>query len=171
MIFIGIDPGLSGALAFWEPSTRALAIFDMPTIDVIRSNKKRRQIDTALLLSHLSAKTERLMRTDMRAAIELSGVRPGEGAVGAHRNGINWGVAYMALVALKIPHEIVSPQMWKHQMRAPADKTSARLRASELMPEHAGMWPLKKHDGRAEAAMIAMWCANCTDRRLSGAMS
>jgi hypothetical protein len=39
----------------------------------------------------------------------------------------------------------------------PAEKDGARARASQLLPQHAGHWPLKKHDGRAEAALIALY--------------
>jgi hypothetical protein len=39
----------------------------------------------------------------------------------------------------------------------PAAKDGARARASQLLPGAADQWPLVKHDGRAEAALIALW--------------
>jgi hypothetical protein len=41
MIFLGIDPGLSGALARWEPATQTLVIHDMPTLRVKPGSAKR----------------------------------------------------------------------------------------------------------------------------------
>jgi hypothetical protein len=38
-----------------------------------------------------------------------------------------------------------------------AAKDGARARASELFRGGAVHWPLVKHDGRVEAALIALW--------------
>lgn len=51
----------------------------------------------------------------------------------------------------------VTPQVSKKALAAPAAKDGARARASQLLPAHAQLWPLKKHDGRAESAMIAVF--------------
>jgi hypothetical protein len=42
---------------------------------------------------------------------------------------------------------------------APAGKDGARARASQLIPSAAHHWPLKKHDGRAEAALLAFYAS------------
>jgi hypothetical protein len=42
-------------------------------------------------------------------------------------------------------------------LRVPAEKDGARARASQLIPAGASWWPLVKHDGRAEAALIALY--------------
>ena len=39
----------------------------------------------------------------------------------------------------------------------PADKNASRRRASEFFPDCADQWKLAKHDGRAEAAMLAWY--------------
>jgi crossover junction endodeoxyribonuclease RuvC len=46
---------------------------------------------------------------------------------------------------------------WKKSLGVPADKYAARMRASQLLPEFAHNWPLKKHDGRAEASLISLY--------------
>ena len=52
---------------------------------------------------------------------------------------------------------VVHPQRWKRELGVPAGKDGARARASQLLPQAAGQWPLKKHDGRAEAALISVF--------------
>jgi crossover junction endodeoxyribonuclease RuvC len=39
----------------------------------------------------------------------------------------------------------------------PAGKDAARARACELLPRLADRWPLVKHHGRAEAALLALY--------------
>ncbi len=39
----------------------------------------------------------------------------------------------------------------------PQGKDGSRLRVSELMPAYAECWRRAKDDGRAEAALIALW--------------
>lgn len=73
--------------------------------------------------------------------------------------GKSYGAVLGALAALEIPVTHVTPQRWKKALSVRPGKDAARLRASELLPEHSNTWKLKKHDGRAEAAMIAYYGA------------
>jgi crossover junction endodeoxyribonuclease RuvC len=61
------------------------------------------------------------------------------------------------LAALGVPMSFVAPATWKRALQVPAAKDGARARASQLLPAAAGHWPLVKHDGRAEAALIALY--------------
>jgi hypothetical protein len=47
----------------------------------------------------------------------------------------------------------------------PKAKDGARARASQLLPAGVQLWPLVKHDGRAEAALLALYGV----RQLGGA--
>jgi crossover junction endodeoxyribonuclease RuvC len=57
---------------------------------------------------------------------------------------------------------MVRPNIWKKAIGCPKDKDMARMLASRLLPQHSDNWPLKKHDGRAEAALIALYGLNKT---------
>ena len=57
-----------------------------------------------------------------------------------------------------------SPRRWKRALHVPKAKDAARARASQLLPEAAHQWRLRKHDGRAEAALLALYGA----RQLTG---
>lgn len=150
---IGIDPGLTGALALMTGD--ALYITDLPIHEIRKGKQTKREIDTHRLVAIL--RDCAVHRPTVW--IENVSTRPGEGAVGAFTFGKTVGLITGAAIALDLPIEKVSPQHWKRGLNVLADKEATRARASALMPRHAGLWPLKKHHGRAEAALIALWGA------------
>ena len=152
-MILACDPGLSGAFAFWpsEPEP-ALHISDMPTTLMKTSKgKERRFIDErgVFNLIYCSGAT-RLVIEDVNGA-------PGQSAPAAFSFGYGVGIIIGAAIATGLEIERVPASVWKRAMRAPADKRGSRARASELMPASAHLWPLAKHDGRAEAAMLALY--------------
>ena len=62
-----------------------------------------------------------------------------------------------ARAACLLSENLVTPQLWKKAMRLVADKDAARQRAVQLFPERAEWFRRVKDDGRAEAAMIALY--------------
>lgn len=147
---MGIDPGLSGALALYGRDG-ALEVRDIPTLQL----KTKRIIDEyalARIIDDWSSLIESVW-------LEQVGVRPGEGAVGAFTFGRGYGLIRGVCVASFLTIHDVTPQSWKASLRVKGDKDESRLRASALFPRHGGLWPLKKHDGRAEAALIALYGA------------
>ena len=154
MKLIGIDVGVNGALANLDPQAGSLDVIDMPTLNLTKS---RRALDPTALANYF----DQFSGEKVIVFIELSWPRPDDGAIAAFTFGMNYGIALMWAVANFIRTEKVSPQKWKRDMGIPAGagKDASRGRASQLMPRHAHFWPLKKHDGRAEAALIACWGA------------
>ena len=73
----------------------------------------------------------------------------------ANANGVILGV----LASRSVPLLLVSPVSWKRALGVPKAKDGARARASQLLPEAAHQWRLKRHDGRAEAALLALYGA------------
>lgn len=153
MIIMSADPGLSGAIAFYDTQRGDLNVYDMPTLKAGTGSK--RVVDIDALVREIGGRADYLDH----AFVEAVGTRPGEGAVGAFSFGTGYGALLGIIAALKIPRTLVRPQTWKKALGVPAEKDGARARASQLMPKHAHLWPLKKHDGRSEACMIALWGA------------
>lgn len=143
---LGIDPGLSGALALYGVDG-SLEVVDIPTLQL-----KKRVIDEYALARIIDDWSSRICEV----WLEQVGVRPGEGAVGAFTFGRGYGALRGICAANFLPIVDVTPAAWKGALRVSSDKDAARARASALLPRHAGQWPLKKHDGRAEAALIAL---------------
>ena len=147
---LGIDPGLSGAVALLTPDGE-LFVHDIPTLDV-GGRKRPDAVGLAHMFDAYAAQAPSVW-------IEDVGVRPGEGAVGAFSFGKGVGMLLGVAAAHFMPVEVVRPATWKKAMGLPtgATKDESRARASALLPQHAGLWPLKKHDGRAESALIALY--------------
>lgn len=155
-LLIGIDPGVSGALAVRSTGGRLLGVRDMPTLQA-EGKKGRRIIDGPALLRLLGELAKRYSAQGLAAVLEEVRSMPRDGHVGAFAFGRGFGTIETALAACAIPFAAVRPQVWKKALGVTADKDQARAIASRLMPEGAALWPLKKHDGRAEAALIALY--------------
>jgi len=162
MGMIGIDPGLGGAIAHcWrnnlETSLRPKAVeyeckvWDMPTFEIVRGKKKKRDLDLGTLSDILYA------LRDWEAFVEQVGAMPGQGVTSMFAFGKAYGAPLGMLAAFQIPMTLVTPQKWKKALGVPKGKDAARQRATQLLPTSAVQWPLKKHDGRAEAALIAYY--------------
>jgi crossover junction endodeoxyribonuclease RuvC len=146
----GIDPGLSGAIAMLRDDG-ALFVTDMPTVEVRRAGTTRRLVDRGALARAFD-------RTDLRHVyLELVGARPGQSAGSGMTTARNAGIVEGVVVANYHPVDVIAPAAWKRAMRCPAGKDGARARATELMPACAGLWTRKRDDGRAEAALIALY--------------
>ncbi len=158
MIYVGIDPGITGAIALIAPDGSA-RVKDMPIITIEKKTKTKkgnvahkRMIDKQALVTILKT----LVGFEVHIFLEQVGVMPGEGSVGAFSFGKGCGIIEGAIAALGLPLTMVTPMAWKKVMvtgKGGRDKNVSRLRCQELFPQvdcH-----LKKHDGRAEAVLIA----------------
>jgi crossover junction endodeoxyribonuclease RuvC len=143
---LGIDPGAAGAVAVVEGG-KLVAVHDMPAIEV----RGKRRVDGAALAAIVRA------LAPAAAVVELVGAMPGQGVSSMFAFGKATGIVLGVLAGLGIPVTEVAPVQWKRALRVPADKGGARLRASQLFPTAAAHWQRVKDDGRAEAAMIALY--------------
>lgn len=153
---LGIDPGLSGALAFYEPDGGGLEVVAMPTLMI----GTKRRIDEYALARIIDDRASRIGEV----WLEQVGTRPGEGAVGAFTFGRGYGLLRGICVANFLTIHDVTPKSWKAAMRVSGDKDEARAKASALFPRHAHLWATKSRDGLAEAALIALYGARTITR-------
>lgn len=155
---IGVDPGLSGAIAFYQPFGDLLEIEDIPVFALVRAGKTKRDMDVQSLVTIFRRRRidPRLM-PGVHVWLEQVGAMPGQGVSSMFAFGQVFGIIKGVLAALSIPMTLVPPVRWKKAIGVPAAKDGARARASQLLPGHANLWPLVKHDGRAEAALIAYY--------------
>lgn len=152
-LILGIDVGLSGALAFrWEDGE--LRVVDTPTLTIERGRKTKREMDLSRLATMLEDHRDK-HPGEIHAYVEQVGAMPGQGVTSMFAFGKSYGVVLGALAALQVPYTLVHPAMWKRAMQVPQGKDGARQRASQLLPGSADQWPLKKDHNRAEAALIA----------------
>lgn len=149
MIAVGIDPGLHGAIAWLDGRTCSIA--DMPVLSFKRGKSARHNLDSHTLAAAIKTKLPD------HAFIEEAQAMPGQSAYATGVFFQTYGEIRGILIALDVPFTVVHPRKWKTALVVPAGKDAARARASQLLPEHAHHWPLKKDHGRAEAALVALY--------------
>lgn len=149
---LGIDPGSSGALSFYDGNE--LIIFDMPFFEIKKGKTVRKKIDFVELV-----KIIRNNKPD-HAYLENVSAQFGNGAAAAFSFGWACACVENAVLSSFVPFTLVTPQAWKKAMQVSADKDAARMRASQLLPSHAHNWDRKKDHNRAESALIALYGYN-----------
>jgi crossover junction endodeoxyribonuclease RuvC len=153
MITVGVDPGLSGAVGVLQDG-RFVAVEDMPVV-VKGAGVVKNEVSPAALLAVLR---ERVPPVDSVAAvIERVSSRPGEGVASSFSLGDSFGVARAVLSVARVELTYVTPAQWKKHFKLTADKELSRALALRLFPEAAYSLRFKKHDGRAEALLLARW--------------
>lgn len=155
-LIAGIDPGLGGAFAVYDTTAEALVgAWDMPVFKRIVNKRERKRLD--LVAIHNTLAGFEVMGVDVLWIEDVAG-RGNQ--VGGATLSFGVGVIHGICTAIKLRLETVSPGAWKARMRAPAGKEGATQRAEALFPRQRGLFRGPqggKLDGRAEAAMIALY--------------
>jgi crossover junction endodeoxyribonuclease RuvC len=154
-LILGIDPGLSGALAIYDSTHRKLVdVVDMP---LTKFKDKKSSIDTLSLTLFLA----RYAKSLRFAVVEEVSAMPGQGVVSMFRFGESVGILKGMLSTYFVPTHFVRPQVWKLTFNLSSDKNLSRERAAALFPDGCQANPdpfgRKKDDGRAEASLLAVW--------------
>jgi crossover junction endodeoxyribonuclease RuvC len=148
-MIISIDPGLTGAIAYFTNEGLLNYIEDMPITAKI--NGKGNQVN-ANLLSELFVDVD-------RAIIERVHAMPGQGVTSVFSFGRSLGVIEGILAANQIPIEWITPQKWKkHFSLLGKPKDASRTLAIELYPNHLDLFKRKKDNGRSDAVLIGLSC-------------
>lgn len=151
MRHIGMDPGLSGAIAVLTDDT--LQIHDMPVMTVDRNGKAKRQVSANELAELLNLHAGK----DCHVYCERVSAMAGQGVTSVFSFGRSFGMIEGILAALKMPVTFVAPATWVKGVGRGPGKDASRSRAMELFPEYQHMFKRVKDDGRADAALIAHW--------------
>ena len=140
MIYLGIDPGKTGALALLDAYTLRVTCHDMPGT-------------TAELHDLISGLPE------IRAcALEKLFAGPVMGRAALCTMFADFGILKGALMWRSIPFQEVQPSKWKAALGLSKDKNASREKAMQFFPEDTCQFKRVKDHGRAEAALLAWWC-------------
>jgi hypothetical protein len=88
---------------------------------------------------------------------------PRQGVASAFNFGVGFGSVLAVLQARHIAIELVTPAVWKRAMGLSADKRASLDKARLLYP--TADLGLAKHDGRAEALLLAHWALTRVQQR------
>ncbi len=128
-------------------------VADMPVVDKF--------VSAPLLQAILS---EMVCGDESFVVIEHVASMPKQGVASTFKFGMSFGVALGVVGGMDLPSTLVRPAKWKRDMGLTSDKERSRRLAIERWPNHADSFKLKKHDGRAEAALLALWYYERADR-------
>ena len=142
---MAIDPGLSGAVAWFFPShPELISAEDLPTAG--------HEIDAAALRRRVDQMHPNI------GLIEAVAARPGQGVTSMFRFGQSFGTIIGVVAGAGIPLHRTSPARWKKHFQLGSEKEASRALAIRLWP-NSPHFERKKDHGRAEAALIARFAA------------
>jgi crossover junction endodeoxyribonuclease RuvC len=151
MLVVAIDPGLTGALGFLRDGAY-VAVEDMPVVlkgvGSVKNEVSPQGMKT-LIRGHLQPGEA------VVSVIEKVGAMPGQGVSSVFSLGDSYGAARAVLATAGFELVQVHPATWKKYFKLTSDKELSRALATRLFP--AAPLHLKKHDGRAEALLLARW--------------
>ena len=151
MKIIGIDPGLSGAIAILE-NNKVLNIFEMPVMSEGKKNK--RQLNSAQLVKLLKDNISE--NEEVSVVVEQVNAMPGQGVTSMFNFGQTFGAIKGVCAALRLPIFFVRPSKWKkHFELINSSKDSSRTKAIEMYPSLSDGLAKKKDVNKSDAILIA----------------
>ena len=158
-LYVGMDPGLNGAVAIIDSKGKAKAVFDTPTV----GQGKKRRLSPIMLRMALRRRVEG-HRLD--SAIESVHAYQGESAGSSFAFGRTLGV--LEAVATEFGHVgYYLPKDWQATFGLPGGKEGRALSIEEakvVFPEAVGHLQRKKDHGRAAALLIARHHLSLTEK-------
>jgi len=159
MVYVGIDPGLSGAVATIY-SDGTVDLIDTPVMMTTKKGGKSKNDYLPYQMAAMLADKEKCL-----VFIESVHAMPGQGSTSMFRFGYGCGLWEGIIAALGLSLTKVTPQAWKKElMKGMKDKDAARIRAQELFPNCTKELSRKKDCGRADALLIAEYGRRVTGR-------
>ena len=152
MLIIGIDPGISGSICFFEDG-KILDVIEMPVMTEGKKNKK--QVNGAQIYNEF---LKRINEKDdqIRVVIEQVSAMPGQGVTSMFNFGQSYGILKGICSAMQLPMFFVRPAKWKKYFNLiNSQKDASRTRAIEIFPYFSPQLSKKKDSNKADAILIA----------------
>ena len=152
MLIIGIDPGISGSICFFEDG-KILEVIEMPVMTEGKKNKK--QVNGAQIYNEF---LKRINEKDdqIRVVIEQVSAMPGQGVTSMFNFGQSFGILKGICSAMQLPMFFVRPAKWKKYFNLiNSQKDASRTRAIEIFPYFSTQLSKKKDSNKADAILIA----------------
>ena len=152
MLIIGIDPGISGSICFFQDG-KIIEVIEMPVMTEGKKNKK--QVNGAQIynefLKRINSKDD-----EIRVVIEQVSAMPGQGVTSMFNFGQSYGILKGICSAMQLPMFFVRPAKWKKYFNLiNSQKDASRTRAIEIFPYFSTQLSKKKDSNKADAILIA----------------
>ena len=153
MLIIGIDPGISGAICFFE-NGQVKEVINMPVMADGKKNK--RQINGPQTYNEILKRINNYPKKDIIVVIEQVSAMPGQGVTSMFNFGQSFGVLKGICSAMQLSMHFVRPAKWKKFFNLiNAEKDASRTKAIEIFPYISTQLSRKKDANKADAALIA----------------
>ena len=153
MLIIGIDPGISGAICFFD-NGKILEVIEMPSMADGKKNKK--QVNGAQIFNEISIRINNYEKENIKVVIEQVSAMPGQGVTSMFNFGQSFGILKGICSAMRLPMYFVRPTKWKKYFNLiNSEKDASRTRAIEIFPYFSSQLSKKKDSNKADAILIA----------------
>ena len=155
MLIIGIDPGISGSICFFEDG-KIIDVVEMPTMAEGKKNKK--QVNGSQIYNEISQRIEKIPKQNVRVVIEQVSAMPGQGVTSMFNFGQSFGILKGMCSAMQLPMYFVRPTKWKKYFGLiKSEKDASRTKAIEIFPYFSSQLSKKKDSNKADAILIASY--------------
>ena len=161
MFIIGIDPGISGAICFFE-SDIIKDVIEMPVMADGKKNK--RQINGPQIVNEIQKRIENIPKKNIFVVVEHVSAMPGKGVTSMFNFGQSFGVIKGICAAMQLPIFFVRPLKWKKYFNLiNTQKDASRTKAIEIFPKISPILSKKKDANKADAILIASFFENTNE--------
>ena len=157
--YIGIDNGLSGAIAFYKPATNNMIALPMPIIKTKKAKGMKTEYDVPQIIALLKQYSDTKL-----VILEKAQAFPGQGSVSMFSIGKGFGIMEGILAALGLSYQIIHPKSWQKKVFegiAHKDtKQASVLTAQRLFPNvsfKTSERATKVSNGLTDAALMAYY--------------
>ena len=153
MLIIGIDPGISGSICFFQDGI-IQDVVEMPTM--IEGKKNKRQVNGSQIFNEISEKIKKIEKKNIKVVIEHVTAMPGQGVTSMFNFGQSFGILKGICSAMQLSVYFVRPAKWKKYFNLiNSEKDASRTRAIEIFPYYSSNLSRKKDSNKADAILIA----------------
>ena len=158
MYIIGIDPGISGAICFFE-NGKVLDAIEMPSM--AEGKKSKRQVNGSQIYNELESRIKNLDKKKVFVVVEQVSAMPGQGVTSMFNFGQSFGVIKGICSAMQLSIHFVRPAKWKKYFNLiKTEKDASRAKAIEIFPYISSKLTKKKDSNKADAILIASFFNN-----------
>ena len=158
MLIIGIDPGISGSICFFEDG-KINDVIEMPTMTEGKKNKK--QVNGSQIYNEILRRINKFQKKDIRVIVEQVSAMPGQGVTSMFNFGQSFGILKGICSAMQLPIYFVRPAKWKKYFNLiNSEKDASRTKAIEMFPRISNKLARKKDNNKADAILIAQYFEN-----------
>ena len=153
MLVIGIDPGISGSICFFQDG-KIIDVVEMPTM--IEGKKNKKQVNGSQIFNEISERIKKIDKKDIKVIIEQVSAMPGQGVTSMFNFGQSYGILKGICSAMQLPMYFVRTTKWKKYFNLiNSEKDASRTRAIEIFPYFSPKLSRKKDSNKADAILIA----------------